>query len=192
MLPDTSHMATIVVVEDDPTVAELVRAVLNDVPGWGAVVAYDARSALTLLEHVRPDVMVVDVNLPGMSGIEMLAQLRQTPGWHEPPVVVMSANVPQERVEQALGKSGKSGAGGRLGHVGHAGSGSYVQFLPKPFDIDELIDSVALAIECRRQEVRRPAPRETQSQAATPAEERRSRSQAQGQDRARRSLAAGA
>ncbi len=171
MFPDTTHMATIVVVEDDPTVAELVRAVLNDVPGWGAVVAYNARSAMALLDHVHADAMVADVNLPGMSGIEMLAQLRQTAGWHEPPVIVMSANVPQERVEQVLGRTGNSGADG------HGAWTANLQFLPKPFDIDELIELVGQAIECARRSVRRPA-RAARSEETQPLD--------------RRSLAAGA
>lgn len=129
MVSNQSSMATILVVEDDPAVAELVRAVLNDVPGWGAVVAYDAPTALGLLDRIRADVLVVDVNLPGMSGVEMLAQLRRDAGWHQPPVILMSANVPAHIVDSVLGRD------------------AYLQFLPKPFDIDELLDTVKSACE---------------------------------------------
>ncbi len=119
---------TILVVEDDPTVASLVRAVLNDVPGWSALVAYTAKNALDLLGHVRADVLVVDVNLPGMSGVEMLSQLRRERPDYNPAVVMMSANVTPQRVEAVLGPSGFS------------------CFLPKPFDIDDLISAVANAM----------------------------------------------
>ncbi|MGI8423151.1 MAG: response regulator [Chloroflexota bacterium] len=125
-------MTTVLVVEDDPTVAELIRAVVNDVPGWGAIVAYDAPSAMNFLEFVRADVLVVDVMLPGMTGIEMLAALRNTPGWREPPTLLMSANVSAQAVDRALG------------------SDPYIQFMAKPFDIDDLIVSISRALESRR------------------------------------------
>ena len=125
-------MTTVLVVEDDPTVAELVRAVINDVPGWGAIVAYDAPSAMNLLDHVRADVLVVDVMLPGTTGIELLAALRTRAGWHDPPVIVMSANVSAQTIERALGADPS------------------IQFLAKPFDIDDMVDSIARALDARR------------------------------------------
>lgn len=131
MVQNTAAKTTVLVVEDDPTVAELVRAVINDVPGWGAIVAYDGRTALSLLDHVRVDVLVLDVMLPGMSGIELLAQLRKRSGWHDPPVIMMSANVPAQAIDQALGRD------------------VYLQFLPKPFDIDDLLGAVMLATQSR-------------------------------------------
>ncbi len=134
MVSNAEARTTVLVVEDDETVAELVRSVINDVPGWGALVAHNAAGALRLVDHLRPDVVVVDVMLPGMSGIELLADLRRRPGWHEPPVIVMSANVPAQAVEHALGGDPN------------------VQFLPKPFDIDELLGAVSLAAACWRQE----------------------------------------
>ena len=132
MVSNPDAMTTVMVVEDDPTVAELVRAVINDVPGWGAIVAYDAPSATTLLEHVRADVLVVDVMLPGTTGIELLAALRKRADWHEPPVIVMSANVSAQTVDRALGCDPS------------------IQFIAKPFDIDDMVMSIARALEARR------------------------------------------
>lgn len=159
MVSSPDAMTTVLVVEDDPTVAELVRAVINDVPTWGAVVAYDAPSAINLLEHVRADVLVVDVMLPGMTGIEMLALLRRRANWHDPPVLVMSANVPAQAVERALG------------------SDPYVQFLAKPFDIDELVEAISQVLEARQldRDAAHPADRaEVANQAGPSAEVRAS------------------
>src|SRR3954449_13372294 len=83
---------SILVVEDDEAVAELIRTVLNDVPGWGATVVHDASAARAVFQHVRIEVLVVDVNLPGISGLELLTLLRTDAHWNEPPVILMSAN----------------------------------------------------------------------------------------------------
>ena len=56
---------TILVVEDDQAMAELLRALLNDVPGWSATVVHDAAAASAVFRHLRVEVLVVDVNLPG-------------------------------------------------------------------------------------------------------------------------------
>lgn len=61
---------TILVVEDDVAVAELVRMVLNRVSGWGATVVHDAAAAREVFRHVLVEVLLVDVNLPGISGLE--------------------------------------------------------------------------------------------------------------------------
>ncbi|HEV2126658.1 MAG TPA: response regulator, partial [Chloroflexota bacterium] len=81
---------TILVVEDDVATAELVRVLLNQVPGWGATVVHDAAAAAELFKHVRVEVLVLDVNLPGISGVMLLELLRRSPDWHEPPVILMT------------------------------------------------------------------------------------------------------
>jgi DNA-binding response OmpR family regulator len=63
---------SILVVEDDVAVAELIRTVLNDVTGWGATIVHNAAAAREVFRHVQIEVLVVDVNLPGISGIELL------------------------------------------------------------------------------------------------------------------------
>lgn len=119
---------TIVIIEDDKAVAELVRTVLADEPSWQALVVHDAHEARELLRFVRPDALVLDVNLPGMSGIDLLSFLRRQPSWHNPAVVIMSANVSQAQAVAALGDS----------------AGKY--YLAKPFDIDELVALVGEAM----------------------------------------------
>src|SRR5687768_12974467 len=97
-----SHTLTILVVEDDVAVAELLRALLNRVPGWGATVVHDAAAAAEVFKHIAVEVLVVDVNLPGISGPDLLEHLRLDPHWHEPPVILMSAHPDQPAVDRAL------------------------------------------------------------------------------------------
>ena len=118
---------SILVVEDDEAVAELIRTILNDVPGWGATVVHDAAAARAVFKHVRIEILVVDVNLPGISGLELLALLRKDPHWNEPPVILMSANASQPGIADAT----------RQGFV--------TTFLPKPFDVDQLVREIKQA-----------------------------------------------
>src|SRR3954469_16247012 len=93
---------TILVVEDNVAIAELLRSLLNDVPGWGATVVHDAAAARAVFHHVQVEVLVVDVNLPGISGLELLTLLRSDEGWRDPPVILVSAEPSQHGVAEAL------------------------------------------------------------------------------------------
>jgi two-component system phosphate regulon response regulator PhoB len=119
---------TILVVEDDEALAELLRALLNRESGWGATVVHDASAAREVFRHVRVEVLVVDVNLPGISGLELLTLLRADPDWREPPVILMSARADQPDIQQAISQ------------------GTVARFIAKPFDVDELIAAVRVAV----------------------------------------------
>ena len=72
--PAADDSATILVCDDDPSLRELVRAVLG--PRYRFVEAADGTEALTLARELRPDLIVLDVMLPGLSGIEVLEAIR--------------------------------------------------------------------------------------------------------------------
>ncbi len=80
---------TILVCDDDPSLRELVRAVLG--PRYRFVEAADGVEALALAREDRPDLIVLDVMLPGLSGIEVLEQLRDDAALRSLPVVVITA-----------------------------------------------------------------------------------------------------
>ncbi|HZO32103.1 MAG TPA: response regulator [Chloroflexota bacterium] len=124
----TASTLSILVVEDDEAAADLIRDVLNDVVGWGATVVHDAAAARAVFQHVRIEVLVLDVNLPGISGIELLGLLRLDPHWNEPPIILMSANPGQPSVADALRK------------------GSVTTLLKKPFDVDQLVEEIRSAV----------------------------------------------
>src|SRR3954469_7095229 len=119
---------SILVVEDDVAVAELIRTVLNDVTGWGATIVHDASAAREVFRHVHIEVLVVDVNLPGISGIELLQLLRKDPHWDEPPVLLMSARPEQADIDMAVR------------------DGMVPAFLSKPFDVEALVAEVHRAV----------------------------------------------
>jgi putative two-component system response regulator len=80
---------TILVCDDDPSLRELVRAVLGD--RYRFVEAADGSEALQLARELPPDLIVLDVMLPGISGIEVLAALSADAALAAIPVVVITA-----------------------------------------------------------------------------------------------------
>jgi putative two-component system response regulator len=80
---------TILVCDDDPSLRELVRAVLGN--RYRFVEAADGSEALELARELPPDLIVLDVMLPGVSGIEVLEALHADPALAAIPVVVITA-----------------------------------------------------------------------------------------------------
>lgn len=116
--PD-DRAATILVCDDDPSLRELVRAVLG--PRYRFVEAADGAEALALAREERPELMVLDVMLPGLSGIEVLEAMRTDDELKEIHVVVITAWSHAEIDAQVAGAD---------------------RFVSKPFDPDELSTAV--------------------------------------------------
>ena len=121
--PEHSTLS-ILVVEDDPGVADLLRELLNDVEGWGATVAPDASAARSTFQQVQIDVLVLDIDLPGISGLELLGILRQEPGWRNQPMIVASAKAREPGVRDAIQRA------------------QVTEALQKPFDVDQVISII--------------------------------------------------
>lgn len=114
----------VLVVDDEPTMREILEIRLSS---WGfdVLLAEDAESAGRLAEEERPDVVISDVVLPGISGIELLGQLKA--GDPERPVILITAH-------------------GTIDHAVEAMKRGADDFLTKPIDHDDLrstLDAVA-------------------------------------------------
>ena len=127
MIASEHATLSILVVEDDPGVADLLHELLNDVGGWGATVAHEAAAARSTFQQVCIDVLIPDLDLPGISGLELLELLHQEAGWHDQPVIMVSANARKPEVVAAV----------RAGRV--------IKAVMKPFDIDHLIGVITEA-----------------------------------------------
>jgi CheY-like chemotaxis protein len=119
---------SILVVEDDEAVAELLRTLCSDVPGWGATVVHDAAAARAVFAQVRIDVLVLDISLPGISGLELLALLRQDPTWGDPAIIILSAAVDAPELHDAIRRA------------------EATTIIPKPFDVDDVIAAIESAV----------------------------------------------
>ena len=88
MHPSTAAK-TILICEDEEPLRELMRAAIGD--GYVFLEAADGRDALALVAERRPDVVVLDLMLPGMSGLDVLRELRADAATATTPVVVVTA-----------------------------------------------------------------------------------------------------
>ena len=80
----------VLVVDDEPTITEVVSRYLERA-GYRARAAGDGRSAVELASDERPDLIVLDLMLPGMDGLEVMRRLRATPNGEGLPVILLTA-----------------------------------------------------------------------------------------------------
>ena len=106
----------ILVVEDDPLIRELLQNVLTD-EGYQVIAATNGEEAITAIATVMPNLMTLDLDLPGISGEVLLKEVRQRDDTQELPVVIVSAKHP---ISQEIRKLAQA-------------------IVPKPFDIDEFL-----------------------------------------------------
>jgi two-component system alkaline phosphatase synthesis response regulator PhoP len=90
-------MNTILVVDDEKRIAHLVRDYLENA-GLQAIVAYDGKTAMAQFRHERPDLVVLDLNLPGMDGLDVARAVRQE---RNTPIIMLTARV--EEMDRILG-----------------------------------------------------------------------------------------
>jgi len=81
---------TVLIVDDEMSNTQLFGMML-EMEGYRPVAAFDARTALEALRLERPDLMIVDVMLPGTSGLELCQTVRRELGMADLPIVVVSA-----------------------------------------------------------------------------------------------------
>lgn len=82
---------SILLVEDDPLVAALTELMLSR-RGFEVVVTHDAEAAWELLRHARFDLVLADVMLPGMTGIELCGRICETTAEVKLPVILVTAH----------------------------------------------------------------------------------------------------
>ena len=88
-----------VLLVDDDTTLRRTRGIGLRAEGHDVLIAADGRTALQALREDRPDLVVLDLGLPDLSGLEVLRQLR---GWSTTPVVVLSARAESAEKVEAL------------------------------------------------------------------------------------------
>ena len=121
MLPN-EEKGTILYVEDNPDNRMLVRRILLS-EDYGLLEATNAAEALETLKTAKPDLILMDINMPDMDGYTLTAKIKAMPGFERIPILALTANVMRGDKEKVL----------------EAGCDGYIQ---KPIDFDELLREV--------------------------------------------------
>ncbi len=119
-------MPTILVVDDSLTVRQQLHGFLNQ-NGFSVRVAEDGFRALEDVGRAAPDMLIVDINMPGMSGLELIQNLRERPDMSVVPILVLTTEVSKEMMAE----------GRRVG---------VTAWLPKPFKPKTLLGGIRTAL----------------------------------------------
>ncbi len=112
----------VLIIDDDRHVA-LALSIRLQAAGYLLDVAHDGESGLVKLAQAPPDVLLLDIRMPGIDGLEVLRRMKQDDRLARVPVIFVSANAQETAKRTALN------AGGRF-------------FLEKPFDSQALLDAI--------------------------------------------------
>jgi CheY-like chemotaxis protein len=91
---------TILIVDDNPLNLKLTSVVLLSA-GYQVRTAHDAEAALEMLDALHPDLILVDVQLPGLSGLELARRIKSNPATRDIVVVALTANAMRSDEQQA-------------------------------------------------------------------------------------------
>jgi two-component system alkaline phosphatase synthesis response regulator PhoP len=94
-------MAKVLVVEDDQDIRELIADSLEDL-GYEVLQAADGLAGIELALSQNPDVMLLDVMMPGLDGFEVLIRIMDTPATNSIPVIMLSARGHERDIREAL------------------------------------------------------------------------------------------
>ncbi len=115
------RLPTVLVIDDEDYVAAMLASAL-EAEGYSVHLAYNGRDGLALAQTLPVDLVIIDIMMPYMNGIELIEELRKLDQTQAVPIVLMSAGArPRQRF-------------------------SNVQFIPKPLDLDRTLELVATTL----------------------------------------------
>ncbi len=126
-------LRTLLYVEDNPANLMLIEQLIGRRPDMRLLSARDGDSGIQLARAHQPEVILMDINLPGISGIEALEILRQDPATAHIPVVALSANAMPRDIEKGM-------------------QAGFFRYLTKPIKVNEFMQTLDVALEFARQE----------------------------------------
>jgi PAS domain S-box-containing protein len=122
-IQENSQLYTILYVEDNPANLFLVEQIIKERSNLNMLSAHDGKLGIAVARAHQPDIVIMDINLPGISGIEALKVLREDPATLHIPVIALSANAMPSDIEKGL----------KLG---------FFRYLTKPIKVGELMNAL--------------------------------------------------
>jgi len=131
-VPAGAPLRTLLYVEDNPANLKLIEQLIARRPDMRLLSAPDGNLGVELARAHRPEVILMDINLPGISGIEAMRILRADPATAHIPVVALSANAMPRDIEKGL-------------------QAGFFRYLTKPIKVSEFMQTLDVALEFARQ-----------------------------------------
>jgi len=132
------QLRTVLYVEDNPANLKLVEQLIARRPEMSLLTATNATLGIELARARQPEAILMDINLPGISGVDALQVLREDPATSHIPIVALSANAMPGAIEKGL----KAG---------------FFYYLTKPIKVNEFMEVLDAALEHARKNPKRPA-----------------------------------
>jgi len=126
-------LRTLLYVEDNPANLKLIEQLIARRPDMRLLSASDGNLGIQLARANQPEVILMDINLPGISGIEALRILRADPATARIPIVALSANAMPRDIEKGL-------------------QAGFFRYLTKPIKVDEFMHTLDEVLEFAREE----------------------------------------
>jgi len=128
LLTQTEKKSTVLYIEDNPANLRLINLLFGKLPHIDLLSANEPYLGLELAENHKPDLILLDINLPGMNGYEVLKQLKQNENTANTPVIAITANAMPQDVNKDL-------------------DAGFIEYITKPIDLKKLmqiIDTILL------------------------------------------------
>ncbi len=119
---------TLLYVEDNPANMKLVQQIIARHPDISLLTAVNGKTGIEIARASHPDVILMDINLPGMSGFDALKRLRSDPATADIPVIAISANAMPLDIKRGMGAG-------------------FFRYLTKPIKVNEFMEALDVALE---------------------------------------------
>ncbi|MBV9690708.1 MAG: response regulator [Ktedonobacteraceae bacterium] len=116
--PQQQEVKTILVVEDDADIADILLCTFEETP-YKVIVVGDGSQALKIVATIKPHLFLLDYYLPAMNGLQLYDQLHSIKGLEDIPTIIMSANLPENKIQQRK-----------------------ITYLKKPFELNDILQMV--------------------------------------------------
>ena len=122
----------VLIVEDDTAMADTLASMIH-LLGYGSTVVHSPRGAISAATKHRPNLILLDLNLPGINGVEVCRYLKRDPQFSNTPVIFVSVEGDAQMIQEAK----------------EAGAAAY---LIKPIGLDDLEETIAHVLESAEEE----------------------------------------
>ena len=125
-LPDVT--GTVLYVEDNPASLDLMEVIVARIERLSMISAHNAELAIELAKSKTPDLIILDIDLPGMDGLEVLGKLQRLEETKDIPVIALSANATPKDIEKGV-------------------EAGFKRYLTKPIKVEEVVKSIKEGLE---------------------------------------------